>query len=649
MSGGGEQASASGDGTAACRQCGSTYHKTSAKFCSRCGASREIAGNGSRSNGGGGKGKASGGLDDTVRSLAATANGLAGPMKPPLLSFTAVEAGGPAEAADEAVKGTLRPFDVELLRRHSHKESSADAVGAPLEFRDPSEATSLTSPKRCPQSSTSGPAPPPVSAAASSSPTLTSLSASRPPGLHREARKSSIYAKDNALPELPPASLADPRRFTRHQSESEEEPETKLAATSVSTFSGSSARPPAPPREQPPSHDGGGGGRPSSASSPLSHTRKRSSKSQMQEVAVEDAAAFADSVVAAAPTSGAKEGNEKPKQKAAAAEDVGDGEEATGSLLRPSAEEEAQYTAWATLSPDGLTPEMLQTSNAGELRKWRKGSLIGRGTYGSVYLGLLPDGSFFAVKSVELGNRKTGADHLNALELVSLSREINMMHRLRHRNLCTFKGVYYDAENMAICMFMEYIGGGSLSALVKRFKPLPPSVVRSWTKQLLCGLLYLHTQHIIHRDIKGDNVLVDTSADPSSLAQIKLVDFGAARRLTDAVSQSSTVIGTPYWMAPEVVDASGEGGGYSYKADVWSVGCTVAEMLTGRPPWPCKTSAPAAIMMIASATGMPTEIPEKEATAGCLDFMRQCFIRDPEKRPTVQMLLQHPWIQGKVD
>jgi serine/threonine protein kinase len=355
---------------------------------------------------------------------------------------------------------------------------------------------------------------------------------------------------------------------------------------------------------------------------------------------VEDRTAFADSGVTAV-------GKQPPAPPSAQFEkEEGETDE---SLLQPSSEEEAQYTAWATLPPDGLTPEMLQTSNAGELRKWRKGSLIGRGTYGSVYLGLLPDGSFYAVKSVELGNKKAAADHLNVLELVSLSREINMMHRLRHRNLCTFKGVYYDLENASICMFMEYIGGGSLSSLVKRFKPLPPSVVRSWTKQLLSGLQYLHTQHIIHRDIKGDNVLVDTSADPSTLSQIKLVDFGAARRLTDAVSQSSTVIGTPYWMAPEVVDASGESGGYSYKADVWSVGCTVAEMLTGRPPWPCKTSAPAAIMMIASATGMPTEIPEAEATPGCLDFMKQCFIRDPEQRPTVQMLLQHPWIQGKIE
>lgn len=304
-----------------------------------------------------------------------------------------------------------------------------------------------------------------------------------------------------------------------------------------------------------------------------------------------------------------------------------------------------KYSSWATLGPNGLTPQMLMTEGAEkQLAGWRKCNLIGRGTYGSVYLGLLNDGSFHAVKCVELGKEAT--ESIRPDHLVSLSREITMMQRLTHRNLCRFKGVWYDEEERHICMFMQCIGGGSLTSFVKKFKPLPPKVIRIWTKQLLSGLLYLHAQHIIHRDVKGENVLVDTSAEPGSSSQIKLVDFGAARRLTDAVSQSRTVIGTPYWMAPEVVDFSGEGEGYSYKADVWSVGCTVAEMLTGSPPWPQRSNAAATIMMIANSTDGPTEIPEKEATPGCLDFMKQCFIRDADQRPTIEELLQHPWILG---
>ncbi|CCW62584.1 unnamed protein product [Phytomonas sp. EM1] len=320
------------------------------------------------------------------------------------------------------------------------------------------------------------------------------------------------------------------------------------------------------------------------------------------------------------------------------------------STIAVSSTEEAQYNVWATLSPESLTPEMLQTPNAEMLKTWRKGNLVGRGTYGSVYLGLLPSGHFYAVKIVDI-SQKGCLDVLNfnAKMLVSLSREINIMRRLRHPNLCGFTGVYYDLDSSSICIFMEYIGGGSLSNVVRRFKPLPMSVVRSWTKQLLSGLLYLHSQNIMHRDIKADNVLVDTSVDPDSESQIKLVDFGAARRLVDALSQSHTLIGTPYWMAPEVVSLSNFETGYSYKADVWSVGCTVAEMLTGKPPWPCQSNAPATIIMIASSQGLPTELPKDEASPGCYDFMLQCFERDPDKRPTVEKLLHHPWIRGEME
>ncbi|GET88991.1 protein kinase, putative [Leishmania tarentolae] len=560
MPGGGGIVTAIGNGSgvvATCGQCGTAFHKTSARFCSRCGARRNAS--------------AAAAVTAATAEKKSKSKEEAVSM-PPLTPAQMGSVSGPP--ADD-VKGTLRPFDVEKLSEKKRKSSGGGAAPPPLtevlpsalEFRDPSEATSINTPKR--RASCKTAAKEVLSSAVAPSLTLPNQELRG-----RETCASSKHASGGSVTEPHQASMDDPDH--------------------------------------------------------LKHLLTSSSRKEAT-----------DASMATTPAA-------SPEDALAPTSNDDDAKEAIRSL-RPSAEEEAQYTAWATLSPEDLTPEMLQTRNASELRQWRKGNLIGRGTYGSVYLGLLPDGSFHAVKCVELGNKKAATDHLGALELVSLSREINMMHRLRHRNLCTFKGAYFDSESASVCMFMEYIGGGSLSSIVKKFKPLPPSVVRSWTQQLLSGLYYLHSQHIIHRDIKGDNVLVDTTADPATNSQIKLVDFGAARRLTDAMSQSSTVIGTPYWMAPEVVDASGDGSGYSYKADVWSVGCTVAEMLTGRPPWPCKTSAPAAIMMIASATGMPTEIPEEEATLGCLDFMRQCFIRDPERRPTVQQLLQHPWIQVKMN
>jgi serine/threonine protein kinase len=102
-------------------------------------------------------------------------------------------------------------------------------------------------------------------------------------------------------------------------------------------------------------------------------------------------------------------------------------------------------------------------------------------------------------------------------------------------------------------------------------------------------------------------------------------------------------------MAPEIVDMTGEGKGYSYKADVWSAGCTVAEMITGKPPWPQRPNAPAALFMIANAQGPPSEMPTAAdgATAECEDFLLRCFTRNPDDRPTAEALLQHPWITGK--
>ncbi|KAG5477801.1 hypothetical protein LSCM1_05101 [Leishmania martiniquensis] len=604
MSGGGGPAKAIGNGggvVGACDQCGTAFHKASARFCSRCGTRRDVPTAAARA----------------TRAATSWPNEPVVPT-PPLASAAATESVFTRPGGGGA-RDTLRPFDVEQLSEEKRKRVGNGALLPPLtgaspfalQLFGPSGATTTTPERRVS----------PALAMRSLPPSEVGASSHLPEESQQQA--SSIEAKGGKLPEVKPGPMADPGQGVQVLTSSLEGDAAMRRATGNSADQN---RVPISASEQPPT-------------SPFPLTTALVGEDGRRTAAMDGSHLLDASKEATHTTS--------PEGEQAPTTDEGDTKDAIAPL-RPSAEEEAQYTAWATLSPDDLTPEMLQTANTGELRQWHKGSLIGRGTYGSVYLGLLPDGSFHAVKCVELGNKKTATDHLGALELVSLSREINMMRRLRHPNLCTFKGAYYDSESASICMFMEYIGGGSLSALVKKFKPLPPSVVRCWTQQLLAGLHYLHSQNIIHRDIKGDNVLVDTTVDPAAKSQIKLVDFGAARRLTDAVSQSSTVIGTPYWMAPEVVDASGSGSGYSYKADVWSVGCTVAEMLTGRPPWPCKTNAPAAIMMIASASGMPTEIPEEEATPGCLDFMRQCFIRDPEKRPTVQQLLQHPWIQVKM-
>lgn len=586
----------------ACGKCGTIFTKSSAKFCARCGTKKSANSSSAKS----------------PKAAAATRGDVPG-------SANATLNGGPPPPRSSALNTAVF---------------------------DPSSGGGAVSAKPIAGGGGGGTALPPSSSSASATlpnPSLRQSSTSKETGGgDQDRRKTACEVDGGRRPPLSPKQQQlQPQRQQQQQrrkSSSSAPPADALglraAADETGTFEGSPRQeqpPPSLPSKNSPakitdSNGGNGDG--------VSAGTRRSNPSAAASAAATDADTPSNATASTSSSS--------PSTDTATLLSMG----SMKTLVAPSSvEEEAQYSAWATLGPEGLTPDMLQTRNSSEeLSSWRKGSLIGRGTYGSVFLGLLADGSFYAVKCVELGGKHALADlPFNIRELVSLSREISMMQRLRHRNLCSFKGVLYDADSTSICMFMQYVGGGSLSGIVKRFKPLPPGVIRRWTRQLLTGLLYLHSQHIIHRDIKGENVLIDTGAAPDSEAQVKLVDFGAARRLTDAVAQSRTVIGTPYWMAPEVVDVTGEGKGYSYKADVWSVGCTVAEMLTGRPPWPAKPNAASAIMMVASTDGMPTEVPRDEASEGCYQFMLRCFVRDPEQRPTVEGLLQHPWILGEME
>jgi serine/threonine protein kinase len=124
-------------------------------------------------------------------------------------------------------------------------------------------------------------------------------------------------------------------------------------------------------------------------------------------------------------------------------------------------------------------------------------------------------------------------------------------------------------------IILEYIENGSLDSLIKKFGKLPENLVVIYVKQVLHGLDYLHRQGVIHRDIKGGNIL--TTKD----GIVKLADFGVATKLTDA-GKSNSFAGTPYWMAPEVIEMSGQ---ESSACDIWSLGCTVLELLTGSPPY----------------------------------------------------------------
>jgi len=262
------------------------------------------------------------------------------------------------------------------------------------------------------------------------------------------------------------------------------------------------------------------------------------------------------------------------------------------------------------------------------------GRLLGKGSFGSVFEAILPNGRVVALKVIELGSI-TG----NEAEMASLQNEITLLSKFMHKNIVHLEGCVEDKDNKQMCIYMEYVPGGTLNSFMKKFPKLSPDIIRNWAVQILAGVAYLHENNVVHRDIKGDNILVGTDG------VVKLADFGCSRSIDNLCSKTHgcrSMVGTPYWMAPEVI--KDDSSGYGPKADVWSVGCTIVEMLTGKPPWPEFNSMWTAIYHIANSTGLPSEIP-KDLAPEIMDFLLKTFERDASKRASARELLEHPWLK----
>ncbi|KAL2752090.1 hypothetical protein ACRALDRAFT_2114144, partial [Sodiomyces alcalophilus JCM 7366] len=270
--------------------------------------------------------------------------------------------------------------------------------------------------------------------------------------------------------------------------------------------------------------------------------------------------------------------------------------------------------------------------------RWFKGQLIGKGTYGRVYLGMnATTGEFLAVKEVEVNPKAAGGDKEKMRELVAaLDQEIETMQHLDHDNIVQYLGC--ERKETSISIFLEYISGGSIGSCLRKHGKFEESVVSSLTRQILNGLAYLHREGILHRDLKADNILLDLDGT------CKISDFGISKK-TDNIygnDKSNSMQGSVFWMAPEVVRS--EGKGYSAKVDIWSLGCVVLEMFEGRRPW-SKEEAVGAIYKIANRETPP--IPDEvRATVSplALSFIWDCFTVNPHERPTADVLLsQHPF------
>ena len=254
--------------------------------------------------------------------------------------------------------------------------------------------------------------------------------------------------------------------------------------------------------------------------------------------------------------------------------------------------------------------------------RWKRGEAIGKGSFGEVFKAMNDKGKLFAVKQLNMAGKQN--------EVEDLIREIETMKELEHPNIVAYVGACVDEEKGFVYIFQEWAPGGSVAHLLKNFGPFDLGTIRSYTRQILHGLVYLHENGIVHRDIKGGNVLVDTGT-------VKLADFGASTKLDFGMTQNtSTVKGTPYFMAPETLSESK----YGRKGDIWAVGCTIIQMLTGDPPWKDRNlqNLVQLHMHLLQWTGPPTfarEVPPE--VHACLAI---CFSKDPDTRPSAAALLQ---------
>ncbi|KAK2033342.1 hypothetical protein LX32DRAFT_106753 [Colletotrichum zoysiae] len=259
------------------------------------------------------------------------------------------------------------------------------------------------------------------------------------------------------------------------------------------------------------------------------------------------------------------------------------------------------------------------------LKDYRLGECLGKGAFGSVYKAFnWGTGEAVAVKQIKLAD-------LPKSELRMIESEIDLLKNLHHDNIVKYIGFVKSADCLNI--ILEYCENGSLHSICKSYGKFPENLVGVYTTQVLQGLQYLHDQGVIHRDIKGANIL--TTKD----GKVKLADFGVSTStLAGGQDKEAQVVGTPYWMAPEIIQLSGA----SPASDIWSVGCTVIELLQGKPPYHNLAAMPA---LFAIVNDDHPPLPEGISPAS-RDFLMQCFQKDPNLRVTARKLLRHAWIIG---
>jgi serine/threonine protein kinase len=257
---------------------------------------------------------------------------------------------------------------------------------------------------------------------------------------------------------------------------------------------------------------------------------------------------------------------------------------------------------------------------------------VGRGGFGVVYRGVIKaTNEEVAIKQIDLENEQT--------DLFEVNKEIMIISECRLSQITQYYGCFVN--HYKLWVIMEYVNGGSLFELLKPGAVTDENVILIIAKEILIALEYLHSQGKIHRDLKSQNILLNQTGE------VKLTDFGVSTQLSSNFSRRNTTVGTPYWMAPEVI--LNNNGGHSYKADLWSLGCCVYELFTGKPPLQNHFSPMKALRQIsrchyennfAELIGLD----DLEISGSFKDFLCLCFIIEPKERFSATKLLKHKFI-----
>jgi len=246
------------------------------------------------------------------------------------------------------------------------------------------------------------------------------------------------------------------------------------------------------------------------------------------------------------------------------------------------------------------------------------GGKIGRGAFAQVYKAWWSEANFFvAIKAFD-----TSAMSQETVD--SVLTEVSLLGRMKHPHILRVLG--YHRADPNLYLMLEYAENGSLLKIIKDHGPLSETDAACFTRQVLEALVYLHDRGVIHRDLKAANILLNRKGD------VKLADFGVAAVMGDT-DKHFTIVGSPYWMAPEIIQAVG----HSTLSDIWSLGCTVIELLTGEPPYFGLNPMTAMFKIVQTAAPIPQDL-----SATMHDFLSKCFHKDPDTRPPASELLKDP-------